>query len=41
MVFHMQLEIGLVALTDEGDYTCVVTNLAGTVTQSGMMMVEG
>ena len=36
-----QLEIGLLALADEGEYTCVVTNLAGTVTQSGTMKVEG
>ena len=36
-----QLEIGLLTLTDTGEYTCVVTNLAGTVTQSGIMMVEG
>ena len=36
-----QLEIGLLALADDGEYTCVVTNLAGTVTQSGTMKVEG
>lgn len=36
-----QLEIGVLGLTDEGDYACVVTNLAGTVTQSGKMKVEG
>ena len=36
-----QLEIALLALADDGEYTCVVTNLAGTVTQSGTMKVEG
>lgn len=35
-----QLEIGLLRRTDAGEYTCVVTNLAGTVMQSGMMTVE-
>ena len=36
-----QLEIGLLTLPDAGTYTCVVTNVAGTVLQSSFVTVEG
>ena len=35
-----QLRIDFSTPTDAGEYTCVVTNLAGTVMQSGMVTVE-
>ena len=36
-----QLEIGLLTLPDAGEYTCVVTNVAGIVMQSTSITVEG
>ena len=36
-----QLEIDLLTLPDKGEYTCVVTNLAGVMMQSRHIMVEG
>ena len=35
-----QLEIGFLTLPDAGEYTCVVTNVAGTVLRSGFVTVE-
>ena len=36
-----QLVIGLLTLPDSGRYTCVVTNVAGTVMQSRFITVKG
>ena len=36
-----QLEIGILTLPDAGEYTCVVTNVAGTVLRSSFVTVEG
>ena len=39
--FLSQLEIGLLTLPNAGEYTCVVTNVAGTVLRSRFLTVEG